>query len=181
MISDQSRNCCRTNKITWTESVTFYCFVSDSFNDVRTWGFVSLKCFTWTISDSINWVTLIKPSCVAGLKNEDTDTVRKASHTFPPPTTTFLFPCSWSQPSHFLLFWFPRNWANDIISLFLPLPLQDWPFDDGAPPSNQIVDDWLNLLKLKFREEPGCCVAVHCVAGLGRWALTVTGIKVLCS
>ncbi|KAF3852750.1 hypothetical protein F7725_006105 [Dissostichus mawsoni] len=25
----------------------------------------------------------------------------------------------------------------------------DWPFDDGAPPSNQIVDDWLNLLKLK--------------------------------
>ncbi|KAM7419828.1 hypothetical protein PAMA_016772 [Pampus argenteus] len=44
----------------------------------------------------------------------------------------------------------------------------DWPFDDGAPPSNQIVDDWLNLLKLKFREEPGCCVAVHCVAGLGR-------------
>ncbi|KAF7645118.1 hypothetical protein LDENG_00209910 [Lucifuga dentata] len=44
----------------------------------------------------------------------------------------------------------------------------DWPFDDGAPPSSQIVDDWLNLLKLKFREEPGCCVAVHCVAGLGR-------------
>uniref|UniRef100_A0A8C9QCC6 Uncharacterized protein n=1 Tax=Spermophilus dauricus TaxID=99837 RepID=A0A8C9QCC6_SPEDA len=33
----------------------------------------------------------------------------------------------------------------------------DWPFDDGAPPSNQI-----------FREEPGCCIAVHGVAGLGR-------------
>ncbi|NXC43178.1 TP4A2 phosphatase, partial [Penelope pileata] len=44
----------------------------------------------------------------------------------------------------------------------------DWPFDDGAPPPNQIVDDWLNLLKTKFREESGCCVAVHCVAGLGR-------------
>ncbi|XP_029332645.1 protein tyrosine phosphatase type IVA 2-like isoform X2 [Mus caroli] len=44
----------------------------------------------------------------------------------------------------------------------------DWPFDDGAPLPNQIVDDWLILLKPKFHEEPGCCVAVHCVAGLGR-------------
>ncbi|XP_062365292.1 protein tyrosine phosphatase type IVA 2 isoform X2 [Cinclus cinclus] len=44
----------------------------------------------------------------------------------------------------------------------------DWPFDDGAPPPSEIVEDWLNLLKNKFREEPGCCVAVHCVAGLGR-------------
>ncbi|XP_037691253.1 protein tyrosine phosphatase type IVA 1-like isoform X1 [Choloepus didactylus] len=44
----------------------------------------------------------------------------------------------------------------------------DWPFDDGAPPSNQIVDDWLSLVKIKFHEEPGCCIAVHCVAGLGQ-------------
>ncbi|XP_006154447.1 protein tyrosine phosphatase type IVA 1-like [Tupaia chinensis] len=44
----------------------------------------------------------------------------------------------------------------------------DWPFDDGAPPSNQIVDDWLSLVKIKFREEPGCRIAVHCVTGLGR-------------
>ncbi|KAM9044357.1 protein tyrosine phosphatase type IVA 1-like [Megaptera novaeangliae] len=44
----------------------------------------------------------------------------------------------------------------------------DWPFDDGTPPSNQIVDDWLSLVKIKFCEDPGCCIAVHCVAGLGR-------------
>lgn len=45
---------------------------------------------------------------------------------------------------------------------------QDWPFDDGAPPPSKLVDDWLSLLKKKFQEDPGCCVAVHCVAGLGR-------------
>lgn len=45
---------------------------------------------------------------------------------------------------------------------------QDWPFDDGAPPPSKLVDDWLSLLKRKFQEDPGCCVAVHCVAGLGR-------------
>ncbi|XP_006901118.1 PREDICTED: protein tyrosine phosphatase type IVA 1-like isoform X2 [Elephantulus edwardii] len=44
----------------------------------------------------------------------------------------------------------------------------DWPFDDGTPPPNHIVDDWLSLVKIKFCEEPSCCIAVHCVAGLGR-------------
>lgn len=32
----------------------------------------------------------------------------------------------------------------------------------------QIVDDWFSLLKNRFRETPDGCVAVHCVAGLGR-------------
>ncbi|XP_014443107.1 protein tyrosine phosphatase type IVA 1-like [Tupaia chinensis] len=44
----------------------------------------------------------------------------------------------------------------------------DWTFDDGAPSSNQSVDDWLSLVKIKFYEEQGCCIAVHCVSGLGR-------------
>ncbi|KAI7798721.1 protein tyrosine phosphatase type IVA 3 [Triplophysa rosa] len=44
----------------------------------------------------------------------------------------------------------------------------DWPFDDGAPPPSKVVEDWLSLLKRRFMEDPGCCVAVHCVAGLGR-------------
>ncbi|XP_068839753.1 protein tyrosine phosphatase type IVA 3 isoform X2 [Capricornis sumatraensis] len=31
-----------------------------------------------------------------------------------------------------------------------------------------LVEDWLSLLKSKFCDDPGSCVAVHCVAGLGR-------------
>ncbi|XP_014979076.3 protein tyrosine phosphatase type IVA 1-like isoform X3 [Macaca mulatta] len=46
--------------------------------------------------------------------------------------------------------------------------IEDWPFGDGAPPSNQRVADRLNFIKIKFHEEPGCCIAVHCIAGLGR-------------
>ena len=44
----------------------------------------------------------------------------------------------------------------------------DWPFDDGAPPPGKVVEVWLSLLKAKFYNDPGSCVAVHCVAGLGR-------------
>ena len=32
----------------------------------------------------------------------------------------------------------------------------------------QIVDEWLELLRDRHREDPGRTVAVHCVAGLGR-------------
>lgn len=32
----------------------------------------------------------------------------------------------------------------------------------------QLVDEWFEFLKSVFREDPDTCVAVHCVAGLGR-------------
>ncbi|XP_027982612.1 protein tyrosine phosphatase type IVA 1-like isoform X3 [Eumetopias jubatus] len=62
---------------------------------------------------------------------------------------------------------------NKFIEELKKYGVLDWPFDDGSSPSNQIVDDWLTLVNIKFREEPGCCIAVHCVAGLGRTPVLV--------
>lgn len=37
-----------------------------------------------------------------------------------------------------------------------------------------IVDEWLEILKTNFQEKPESCVAVHCVAGLGRAPVLVS-------
>jgi protein tyrosine phosphatase type 4A len=44
----------------------------------------------------------------------------------------------------------------------------DWQFEDGTVPPNEIIEQWFSLLRQRFKEEPDCCIAVHCVAGLGR-------------
>lgn len=73
----------------------------------------------------------------------------------------------------------------------------DWVFDDGTPPSPKIIEKWLNLIIERFKDCPEVtntspmnrkgssvqqqsngsnknmneqlpCIAVHCVAGLGR-------------
>jgi len=46
--------------------------------------------------------------------------------------------------------------------------VHDWQFEDGSPPPQAVVDNWFDLLRQRFRDEPEACVAVHCVAGLGR-------------
>ena len=48
--------------------------------------------------------------------------------------------------------------------------MQDWEFNDGSPPPDEICRKWFGLLSERFKSEPGSCVAVHCVAGLGREA-----------
>eukprot|EP00051_Salpingoeca_urceolata_P026459 m.477386 g.477386 ORF g.477386 m.477386 type:complete len:168 (-) comp20827_c0_seq1:281-784(-) len=45
--------------------------------------------------------------------------------------------------------------------------VRDLAFADGEPPPGDIVDEWLKLNDEAFAKE-GACVAVHCVAGLGR-------------
>ncbi|XP_046672122.1 PRL-1 phosphatase isoform X1 [Homalodisca vitripennis] len=48
------------------------------------------------------------------------------------------------------------------------ISVTDLAYDDGTSPPSEVVDEWFELLKKRFKEEPEACVAVHCVAGLGR-------------
>jgi len=48
------------------------------------------------------------------------------------------------------------------------IDVTDLVFDDGTFPPGDIVDQWFDLLRRRFGADPSSCVAVHCVAGLGR-------------
>lgn len=44
----------------------------------------------------------------------------------------------------------------------------DAAFPDGSTPPQEVRDEWFMLLKDKFKQTPNTCIAIHCVAGLGR-------------
>ena len=46
--------------------------------------------------------------------------------------------------------------------------MQDLPFEDGAAPPLDIIRQWMELVVQVSEEASGSCIAVHCVAGLGR-------------
>lgn len=51
------------------------------------------------------------------------------------------------------------------------IDVTDLCFDDGTSPPGDIVEQWFDLLRRslgRFGADPSSCVAVHCVAGLGR-------------
>eukprot|EP00055_Hartaetosiga_balthica_P000622 m.137060 g.137060 ORF g.137060 m.137060 type:complete len:160 (+) comp11232_c0_seq1:199-678(+) len=52
--------------------------------------------------------------------------------------------------------------------------VNDWPFEDGAPPTDEIIQKWLKLCKDTFKKGSKAAIAVHCVAGLGRAPVMVT-------
>eukprot|EP01002_Notosolenus_urceolatus_P002070 NODE_1547_length_1378_cov_9.825433_g1285_i0.p1 GENE.NODE_1547_length_1378_cov_9.825433_g1285_i0~~NODE_1547_length_1378_cov_9.825433_g1285_i0.p1 ORF type:complete len:213 (-),score=28.22 NODE_1547_length_1378_cov_9.825433_g1285_i0:38-676(-) len=56
--------------------------------------------------------------------------------------------------------------------------LLDWPYSDGSPPPEKILADWLALVRDTFLANPPPtdrypCIAVHCIAGLGRAPMLV--------
>lgn len=48
------------------------------------------------------------------------------------------------------------------------IEVRDLAYEDGTFPPPNIVDEWFEVLRQKYNENPEACVAVHCVAGLGR-------------
>ncbi|XP_044741813.1 protein tyrosine phosphatase type IVA 2 [Chrysoperla carnea] len=48
------------------------------------------------------------------------------------------------------------------------ISVYDLMFEDGTFPPPEIINEWFQLLKKHSREHPDACIAVHCVAGLGR-------------
>lgn len=48
------------------------------------------------------------------------------------------------------------------------ISVTDLAYDDGTSPPAQVVDEWFELLRRRFKDMPDACIAVHCVAGLGR-------------
>jgi len=47
--------------------------------------------------------------------------------------------------------------------------LHEMAYDDGTSPPVDIIKSWLALVDERFNKREGdCCIAVHCVAGLGR-------------
>lgn len=48
------------------------------------------------------------------------------------------------------------------------IAVYDLVYEDGMYPPSYVVEDWFKLLKKHFQKDADTCIAVHCVAGLGR-------------
>ena len=58
------------------------------------------------------------------------------------------------------------------VSVFgYPSHVQEMEFQDGESPAEEIIEKWLDLVEERVKQQE--TVAVHCVAGLGRYEITL--------
>ena len=69
-----------------------------------------------------------------------------------------------------------QTYRADVVNM-AQIQTYAWPFEDGAPPPTEVVNNWLSLVdtEVENRGVDGKCghIAVHCVAGLGRAPILV--------
>lgn len=69
-----------------------------------------------------------------------------------------------------------QRYRSDIVEM-ANIKTHAWPFEDGSPPPQAVLDQWLGLVDSEIRGvgEDGRCplIAIHCVAGLGRAPILV--------
>lgn len=59
--------------------------------------------------------------------------------------------------------------SYDPVDLYKAgIQIYDLVYNDGSFPPSHVIDAWLDLLRAHSLENPGSCIAIHCVAGLGR-------------
>jgi protein tyrosine phosphatase type 4A len=59
------------------------------------------------------------------------------------------------------------------------LTLQELHFEDGASPPDDIISQWLELVSLARNSPDNPTIAVHCVAGLGRYVVNIVDVCVV--
>ena len=59
------------------------------------------------------------------------------------------------------------SYTTDLVTA-AGIEVHDWSFEDGGSPPQAILEQWLALIQRRFAEKPDSCIALHCVAGLGR-------------
>lgn len=68
-----------------------------------------------------------------------------------------------------------QTYRSDIVEL-AGIKTHAWPFEDGAPPPQTVISQWLALVDSEIDAcTTGICptIAIHCVAGLGRAPILV--------
>jgi len=59
------------------------------------------------------------------------------------------------------------SYATDKL-LKSDIQVHEMPFPDGGFPTGDVVDAWLHLCRVAWKENKDASIGVHCVAGLGR-------------